>query len=63
MKKTDLEKLKGLKINSAVRRGPPVRSGQKSGTGASGPVRSKLLGALLGTADAPKTDDTSDNGK
>lgn len=55
-KKTDLEKLKGLKINSTVRRGPPG-SRQTAPSGKRGAGGSKLLGALLGKAPAVDTAD------
>ncbi|VVE29981.1 hypothetical protein PIN31009_03571 [Pandoraea iniqua] len=60
LKKFDLAKQQGLKINAGVRRGPP--SG--NGVGAQGkrnPTGSKLLGSLLGKAPAPADADAGKN--
>lgn len=57
--KFELEKRKGLQIDSGVRRGPP--SGKQIGTqGKRNPRGSKLLGALLGApADQASVVDTT----
>lgn len=51
LKKFDLAKQQGLKINSGVRRGPPTGNGVGT-QGKRNAAGSKLLGSLLGKAPA-----------
>ncbi|MBU6491541.1 hypothetical protein [Pandoraea sp.] len=48
MKKTDLEKLKGLKLTNQLKQSQPARGGKGARTKAGQPARaSKLMNALL----------------
>ncbi|MGC7403553.1 hypothetical protein ACPWR0_12220 [Pandoraea pneumonica] len=61
LKKFDLAKQQGLKINSGVRRGPPTGNGVGT-QGKRNAAGSKLLGSLLGKAPTQTEADGSEAG-